>query len=216
MVAASRALATRSADALIDDPYAEPLVRQAERSGDHMAVRTPFEDDFSLDAVRDGILEVVILAPRLGTRATDCRGRRTPSCSRSTCPNCWSPNERAQSAGHNRRVTSDEWTLPEGAHDIRLWTVTTPDGFLVAGMSSDMFGELSAHFGTEAAHWAREVASQARRLDDLGSDDDRYPQYETSPAPTFLNSAVVRFEGIGAGMLWAFYPDDPVPPVIEV
>lgn len=91
MVAASRALATRSADALIDDPYAEPLVRavgleffvhlldgkvpdaqphyDAERSGEHMAVRTRFYDDFFLNAVRSGIRQVVILASGLDTRA---------------------------------------------------------------------------------------------------------------------------------------------------
>lgn len=91
MVATSRALATRSADGLIDDPYAEPLVRavgleffvhlldgkvpdaqphyDAERSGEHMAVRTRFYDDFFLNAVRGGIRQAVILASGLDTRA---------------------------------------------------------------------------------------------------------------------------------------------------
>jgi methyltransferase (TIGR00027 family) len=91
MVATSRALATRSAEALIDDPYAEPLVRAVgleffvhlldgkvpdthphydiERSGEHMAVRTRFYDDFFLNAVRSGVRQVVILASGLDTRA---------------------------------------------------------------------------------------------------------------------------------------------------
>ncbi|WP_422743119.1 SAM-dependent methyltransferase [Mycobacterium sp. WMMD1722] len=91
MVATLRALASRDADALIDDPFAEPLVRavgmeyftaildgrppagdpdfDAQRSGDHMAVRTRFYDDFFVNAVRSGIRQVVILASGLDTRA---------------------------------------------------------------------------------------------------------------------------------------------------
>ena len=91
MVATSRALATRDADALIHDPFAEPLVRAVgmefftqmldghapaddpdydpKRSSEHMAVRTRFYDDFFLNAVRGGIRQVVILASGLDTRA---------------------------------------------------------------------------------------------------------------------------------------------------
>ncbi|MBO0678584.1 class I SAM-dependent methyltransferase [Mycolicibacterium sp. S2-37] len=91
MVATSRALATRDADALIDDPFAEPLVRAVgmefftqlldghvpaedpsydpRRSSEHMAVRTRFYDDFFVNAVRGGIRQMVILASGLDTRA---------------------------------------------------------------------------------------------------------------------------------------------------
>lgn len=91
MVATSRALASRDPDALIDDPFAEPLVRAVgmecftsmldgrmpaesadydpRRSGEHMAVRTRFYDDFFANAVRGGIRQVVILASGLDTRA---------------------------------------------------------------------------------------------------------------------------------------------------
>lgn len=91
MVATSRALASRSAKPLIDDPFAEPLVRavgmdlftqvldgqippefpdyDADRASEHMAVRTRFYDDFFLNAVRSGIRQVVILASGLDTRA---------------------------------------------------------------------------------------------------------------------------------------------------
>ncbi len=94
-VAASRALATRQPDPLIDDPFAEPLVKAVGLdfcnrvadgdidlsddplfSRDHMceqiAVRTRFFDDFFSEAVRagdPGIRQAVILASGLDTRA---------------------------------------------------------------------------------------------------------------------------------------------------
>ena len=90
MVAASRALATRSARPLINDPFAEPLVRAVgmpyfirlldgenpsgdpehdpEQSANHMAVRTRFYDEFFLDAVAGGTRQAVILAAGLDTR----------------------------------------------------------------------------------------------------------------------------------------------------
>lgn len=93
MVAAARALASREPDALIDDPWAEGLVRTVgidffTRLVDGtlptdaiddggvsrlmttvMAVRTRFFDDFFLDSARDGIRQAVILASGLDSRA---------------------------------------------------------------------------------------------------------------------------------------------------
>lgn len=93
MVAAARALASREADAIIDDPFAEPLVRAAgiefftrlveggidlseiDDDGtaglviDVMAVRTRFFDDFFLDSAKDGVRQAVILASGLDSRA---------------------------------------------------------------------------------------------------------------------------------------------------
>jgi methyltransferase (TIGR00027 family) len=94
MVAAARALASTETDAIIDDPFAAPLVRAvgldffvrlidgdlapgAEDGGerdlqletDSIAVRTRFFDDFFLNAARDGIGQAVILAAGLDTRA---------------------------------------------------------------------------------------------------------------------------------------------------
>lgn len=91
MVAASRALASSADAPLIDDPYAEPLVRavgmpfftklldgevpaehpdyDVESSANHMAVRTRFYDDVFLDAARAGVRQAVILAAGLDTRA---------------------------------------------------------------------------------------------------------------------------------------------------
>ena len=94
MVAAARALASTEADAIIDDPFAAPLVRAvgldffirlingevapgAEDGGerdlqletDSIAVRTRFFDDFFLNAARDGIRQSVILAAGLDVRA---------------------------------------------------------------------------------------------------------------------------------------------------
>jgi methyltransferase (TIGR00027 family) len=81
-VAASRALATRSG--LIDDPWAEPLVRavgeqhfldildgtsQVEWMDNGMAVRTIYFDDFLTEATAAGIRQVVILASGLDARA---------------------------------------------------------------------------------------------------------------------------------------------------
>jgi methyltransferase (TIGR00027 family) len=96
MVAAARAIATNADDALINDPFAEPLVRavgvdfftklasgelRAEdidvdgasvgmaRMTDNMAVRTKFFDEFFADAAASGIRQAVILASGLDSRA---------------------------------------------------------------------------------------------------------------------------------------------------
>jgi methyltransferase (TIGR00027 family) len=95
MVAAARAIASRAEPALIDDPYAEPLVRavgidalvrlatgdlkpdqldndgdmRMQRMTDNMAVRTKFFDDFFLDATAAGVRQAVILASGLDSRA---------------------------------------------------------------------------------------------------------------------------------------------------
>jgi methyltransferase (TIGR00027 family) len=88
-VAASRALAHRAT--LIDDPWAEPLVKAVgmemflkildgrageehseadlQRMAQGMAVRTRYFDDFLTDATADGIRQVVILASGLDTRS---------------------------------------------------------------------------------------------------------------------------------------------------
>ena len=93
IVAAGRAMASRGPDPLLDDTFAEPLVRAVghdfftrlmdqEISLEHtdspmtelqrreqMAVRTRFFDDFLLQAAADGIRQVVILASGLDARA---------------------------------------------------------------------------------------------------------------------------------------------------
>jgi methyltransferase (TIGR00027 family) len=98
MVAASRAMASKAERPLINDPFAEPLVRavgvdlfvrlvngeltpadlQGDSDGssgsmprmtDNMAVRTKFYDEFFLDATRAGIRQAVILASGLDARA---------------------------------------------------------------------------------------------------------------------------------------------------
>ena len=93
MVAAARAIASREPDAIIDDPFAEPLVRAVGMdffirlldgefglSDDDggaatrlmtnvMAVRTRFFDDFFTDAAAAGVRQAVILASGLDARA---------------------------------------------------------------------------------------------------------------------------------------------------
>ena len=92
MVAAARALVSRAPDALIDDPFAAPLVRAvgldfftrlvdgdiplANLEGDGprfmanwIAVRTRFFDDFFVNAGAVGIRQAVILAAGLDSRA---------------------------------------------------------------------------------------------------------------------------------------------------
>jgi methyltransferase (TIGR00027 family) len=96
MVAAARAMATTADNALIDDPFAEPLVRAVgvdfftrlvtgelrpedldsdsesvgmQRMTDNMAVRTKFFDEFFLSATGAGIHQAVILASGLDSRA---------------------------------------------------------------------------------------------------------------------------------------------------
>jgi methyltransferase (TIGR00027 family) len=93
MVAAARALASKEAEPLIQDPYAGPLVRAvgidfftklidgvvatsdvddggaAQLMTGMMAVRTRFFDDFFLDATRGGVRQAVILASGLDSRA---------------------------------------------------------------------------------------------------------------------------------------------------
>src|ERR1700743_3383399 len=88
MVAASRAVASQGPDPLLDDPYADPLVRavgldvfvrvidgKIDFEDDallnrnarihQMTVRTRFFDDFFTDATKDGVRQAVILASGL-------------------------------------------------------------------------------------------------------------------------------------------------------
>ncbi|HEX4558022.1 MAG TPA: class I SAM-dependent methyltransferase [Mycobacterium sp.] len=96
MVAAARAMATTADNALINDRFAEPLVRAVgvdfftrlvtgelrpedldsdsesvgmQRMTDNMAVRTKFFDEFFLNATEGGIRQAVILASGLDARA---------------------------------------------------------------------------------------------------------------------------------------------------
>lgn len=92
MVAASRAVASQGPDPLLDDPWADPLVRAVgmdvfvrlidgeitmeddallnrQSRVRQMAVRTRFFDNFFLDAAKDGVRQAVILASGLDTRA---------------------------------------------------------------------------------------------------------------------------------------------------
>ncbi|QRP49141.1 class I SAM-dependent methyltransferase [Amycolatopsis sp. FDAARGOS 1241] len=89
MAAAARAIATREDRSLIDDPFAEPLVRAVgvdlltrlatgeEAPGDLVGhvwidlakVRTKFYDEFFLDATNAGLTQAVILASGLDSRA---------------------------------------------------------------------------------------------------------------------------------------------------
>ncbi|MDP7701731.1 class I SAM-dependent methyltransferase [Mycobacterium sp. TY815] len=93
MVAAARALASREPDPLLDDRFAEPLVRAVghpfftrmldgeipledddmpmtfQQRREQMTVRTRFFDDFFNAATRDGIRQAVILAAGLDARA---------------------------------------------------------------------------------------------------------------------------------------------------
>lgn len=91
-VAASRALASKGPDALIDDPYADALVKavglealvkvaegqvhvpgdpvlDSRRMSEQIAVRTRYFDDFFTDACAAGVRQAVILASGLDTRA---------------------------------------------------------------------------------------------------------------------------------------------------
>jgi methyltransferase (TIGR00027 family) len=93
MVAASRALASQGPNPLLDDPFADPLVRavglapfirlidgevsldeddpalNGRTRAEQMAVRTRFFDDFFIAATEGGIRQAVILASGLDTRA---------------------------------------------------------------------------------------------------------------------------------------------------
>ena len=91
-VAASRAVASQGPDALLDDPFAEPLVRAVgldefvkvvdgesfdqddpvmtrRAMSEQIAVRTRFFDDFFTAASEAGVRQAVILAAGLDTRA---------------------------------------------------------------------------------------------------------------------------------------------------
>src|ERR1700746_1264815 len=97
MVAAARAIATKAENPLIDDRFAEPLVRavgvdfftrwatgelhaadlddsesawRLEHMPDAMAARTCYFDSFFLDATQAGIRQAVILASGLAARAS--------------------------------------------------------------------------------------------------------------------------------------------------
>jgi methyltransferase (TIGR00027 family) len=91
-VAASRAIASQGPDPLLDDPFAEPLVRAVgldtfvkvvdgeafndddpmlnrETMREQITVRTRFFDDFFTEAAKAGIKQAVILAAGLDTRS---------------------------------------------------------------------------------------------------------------------------------------------------
>lgn len=91
-VAASRAMASKGPDALLDDPFADPLVRAVglehfvkmvdgeiaidddpllnrQTMNEQIAVRTRFFDNFFTSAVAAGVRQAVILASGLDTRA---------------------------------------------------------------------------------------------------------------------------------------------------
>jgi methyltransferase (TIGR00027 family) len=94
-VASGRAMATKDPRGLIDDPFAEPLVRavgldfftkmmdgeldtstidnaspaRKQAMIDGMAVRTKYFDDYFIDATNDGVRQAVILASGLDARA---------------------------------------------------------------------------------------------------------------------------------------------------
>ena len=90
-VAAIRALISSRPEALISDPYAQPLVdavgvevyrslaagtpfedeaaaRYGQAVTDGIALRTQFFDDFLLEATRSGLRQIVVLACGLDTR----------------------------------------------------------------------------------------------------------------------------------------------------
>src|ERR1700682_6706806 len=93
MVAASRALASQGPEPLLNDQFAEPLVKAVgvdfftrlvdgeinpgeddpnfskQRMAESMAVRTRFFDDFFTDATHAGVRQAVILASGLDSRA---------------------------------------------------------------------------------------------------------------------------------------------------
>jgi methyltransferase (TIGR00027 family) len=93
MVAASRAMASRGPNPLLDDPFAEPLVRAVghdfftrlidgqirpaeddetfneQQMREQMAVRTRFFDNFFIEAAEAGLRQAVILAAGLDARA---------------------------------------------------------------------------------------------------------------------------------------------------
>jgi Leucine carboxyl methyltransferase len=108
MVAAQRAISHR--EGLIDDPYAEPLVRAVglddftralggetaledvdprfnlRRAAEGMAVRTRHFDRLFTGAAGAGVRQAVILAAGLDARRIGWRGRRGRPSSRSTSP----------------------------------------------------------------------------------------------------------------------------------
>lgn len=92
MVAASRAVASQGPNPLLDDKFADPLVRAVgldpfirildgevdfaddplmnrKTRAEQMTVRTRFFDDFFINATEDGVRQAVILASGLDTRA---------------------------------------------------------------------------------------------------------------------------------------------------
>jgi methyltransferase (TIGR00027 family) len=105
MVAAARAVATRQPQAIINDPWAAPLVEavgieslsrlvelgtppadtglgsdlRLQPMIDSFAVRTRFFDEFFTAATNSDIRQVVILAAGLDSRPIDCRGRTVRS-----------------------------------------------------------------------------------------------------------------------------------------
>jgi methyltransferase (TIGR00027 family) len=109
MIAAGRAMATKDPRGLINDPFAEQLVRavgldffvkmidgevdfstienaspaRVQAIIDGVAVRTKYFDEYLMSAMDAGVRQVVILASGLDSRAFDCAGRQTRWSTRS-------------------------------------------------------------------------------------------------------------------------------------
>jgi hypothetical protein len=107
--------------------------------------------------------------------------------------------------------------LPEGARDIRLWGVRTPDEMWVAGMANDVYLDITTNFPTHAncLDVARMLAAEANRSDTLVPGDEGYPRYEIAGVFVGINGNL-RLEGFGPGRVWMFYVHDPVIPPTEV
>src|ERR1700726_874186 len=117
-VAASRAMASQGPDPLLDDPWADPLVRAVgidtfiklidgeigpgdddpllsrRAMNEQITVRTHFFDDFFVRATGSGIRQAVILASGLDTRAYRLRWPAGPG-------GAWAPG-RPRSAARSR------------------------------------------------------------------------------------------------------------------
>ncbi|MBI5340786.1 MAG: class I SAM-dependent methyltransferase [Mycolicibacterium rufum] len=197
-VAASRALASRGPDPLIDDPYADLLVEAVgvphfvavargetdipEEMREHIAVRTRFFDDVLTEAADAGVRQVVILASGLDTRAYRLLADAgvTPTATR-------------VAVGVDLR---DDWpkALRDNGFDAKAPTVWIAEGLLIylppeaQDRLLDHISALSApgsvlateHMDPKAltGEWAKQLSALSRRH---GSDIDLSALFCTGP-----------------------------------
>ena len=216
LAAAGRAVETRRADRLFEDPLAEALAGEegfrlmeqwrlpgAPRENPTIGPRTRFYDDLVIEAIEDGVGQVVLVAAGMDTRAFRLAVPADVTVFELDLPDLFATKRAVLEQEHAqprcRRVVvgadlaEDDWpqALIAGGFDPAARTV-----FVVEGLSWYLTDAQNARLLDELAR----LAAPGSRLGiDIISRDSRD---SPAAAPFFTFTA-------GLGILWQFATDDP-------